>query len=98
MEPQSMSNTTLTDVITDALVTLVQLPEGAAEELAAAILKTAAERGHGGVDYYLSRASTLSRDERNREIRARFNGTNLKQICRELEVSKTTVYRVVRNC
>lgn len=93
-----MSNTTLADVITDALVILLQLPEGAAEELTAAILKTAAERGHGGVDYYLSRASTLSRDERNREIRARFNGTNLKQICRELEVSKTTVYRVVRNC
>lgn len=92
-----MSNTTLADVITDALITLVEMPEGAAEELAAALLKTAAERGHGGVDYYLSRASTLSRDERNRQIRARFNGTNLKQICREFDVSKTTVYRLVRN-
>ena len=93
-----MSNTTLADVLTDALVALVQMPEGAAEELAAALLKTAAELGHGGVDYYLSRASTLTREERNLQIRKSFNGTNLKAICREYQVSKTTVYRIVRNC
>lgn len=92
-----MSNTALADVIADALVTLAQLPAGAAEELATAILQIAAERGHGGVDYYLSRASTLTREERNRQIRARFNGTNLKAICREYQVSKTTVYRITRH-
>lgn len=88
--------TTLADVLTDALVTLVEMPHPTACELVNAMLQTAAERGHGGADYYLSRAATLSREERNRQIRARFNGQNLKQICREYQVSRPTVYRIVK--
>lgn len=89
--------TTLADVLTDALMALVEMPQTTAAELVCAMLKTAAERGHGGAEYYLSRAAALSRDERNRQIRIRFNGQNLKQVCQEFQVSRRTVYRALHD-
>lgn len=38
----------------------------------------------------------VSKPERNAAIRAQFNGTNLKEVCRKHQVSPATVYRVCR--
>lgn len=38
----------------------------------------------------------VSKEERNAAIRAEFNGTNLKDVCRKHQVSPATVYRVTR--
>ena len=92
-----MKPCTLTDVIADALQSPVfAMSTEIARLLAAQIICAAAERGHAGCDYYLPSAQHLSRDERNARIRAEFDGTNLKAICRKYDVSTRTVYRACR--
>lgn len=93
-----MSQTSLSDVIADALTApdVFRMPRSAAEDLARTIVQVAARRGHAGVEYYLPALHNLTREERNARIRAEFNGQNLKVVMRRYDVSRATVYRVCR--
>lgn len=89
--------TTLTDVLADALCGApFDLAPTLATTLAEQIICSAAQRGHGGADYYLPMSQHINRRERNEQIRREFVGTNLRAVCRKYQVSKTTVYRIVR--
>lgn len=89
-----MNTCNLTDVIADALVSpAFGMSADLANMLATQIIRTAAERGHAGTDYYLPYLHNLSRAERNARIRQDFTGSNLREVCRKYGVSKTTVYR-----
>ena len=48
----------------------------------------------GGASIYVL---APSRSKRNAAIRKKFNGANLKEVCREFGVGKTTVYRLAGN-
>ncbi len=91
-----MSVASFSEVVADALVALVQMSPEVADALAAQIVRTAAQRGHAGVEYYLPCSNALDRAQRNALIRTEFNGANLRTICRKYDVSKTTVYRICR--
>lgn len=89
-----MTTCNLTDVITDALISpAFGMTAETANLLAVQIIRTAAERGHAGSDYYLPYMHNLSRAERNALIRRDFTGSNLRETCRKYGVSKNTVYR-----
>lgn len=89
-----MTISNLTEVISDALTSPVfGMSADVANLLAVQIIRTAAERGHAGSDYYLPYMHNLSRAERNALIRRDFTGSNLREVCRKYGVSKTTVYR-----
>lgn len=87
----------LADVITDALASpAFGMTAETANLLAVQIIRTAAERGHAGSEYYLPYMHNLSRAERNTLIRRDFTGNNLRDVCRKYGVKKDTVYRACR--
>lgn len=89
-----MTTCNLADVIADTLKSPVfGMAADVASLLAMQIIRTAAERGHAGSDYYLPYMHNLTRDERNALIRKEFRGNNLKEVCRKFCVSRRTVYR-----
>ena len=91
------STTNIVDVIADALKSpAFAMAENVARDLAHAIIRTAAARGHAGTDYYLPLMQPQDRTERNALIRAEFTGNNLREICRKYGVSQRTVYRACR--
>lgn len=92
-----MTTCTLADVITQTLQSpTFSMSAELANLLATEIIRAAAICGHAGTDYYLPHLNTQTREERNARIRAEFNGTNLREICRRYAVGKTTVYRACR--
>lgn len=92
-----MTCTTLADVITDALKSpTFAMPHDTAKTLAEQILRSAAERGHSGSEYYLPSMNHMTREERNASIRKEFIGCNLSEVCRKYGVGKTTVYRACK--
>jgi Mor family transcriptional regulator len=91
-----MSATSFVDVVSDGLKSFACMPDDIAVQLAAGIARGAALRGHAGADYYLPFSHAMDRAERNARIRAEFNGTNLRAVCRKFAVSKATVYRACR--
>lgn len=89
-----MTPCNLADVITDALKSpAFGMTADIAHLLALQIIRTAAERGHAGAEYYLPYLHNLGREERNALIRKEFRGNNLKEVCRKFAVSRRTVYR-----
>lgn len=94
MEHSIMTTCTLADVITDALKSpAFGMTADIARLLAVQIIRTAADRGHAGSDYYLPFLHNLGREERNALIRKEFKGNNLREVCRKFGVSQRTVYR-----
>lgn len=92
-----MTTCNLADVITDALKSpAFGMTAEIANLLAVQIIRTAAECGYAGEDYYLPYMHNLSRDARNALIRKEFTGNNLRDVCRKFGVGKTTVYRACR--
>ena len=92
-----MTTCNLADVITDALKSpAFGMTAEVANLLAVQIIRTAAERGHAGADYYLPYMHNLTREERNALIRKDFRGNNLKEVCRKFGVKKDTVYRACK--
>ena len=49
----------------------------------------------GGQSLYIPKGETLRRDGRDREIRARYNGTNARQLAREFHMTERHVYKIV---
>jgi len=45
---------------------------------------------------YISSASTASREEKIKRVRAMFNGRNAAAIARELHMGRATVYRILK--
>lgn len=86
----------LVEVIACALEKFAAMSEPVAAALARQIAISAAELGHGGSHYYLPQLHTLTRAERDEQIRREFNGRNLSDVCRRYRVSRRTVYRIVR--
>ncbi len=92
-----MNTCNLADVITDALASpAFGMTAEVAKMLAVQIIRTAAERGHAGADYYLPYMHNLGREERNALIRKEFKGNNLREVCRKYGVKKSTVYNACR--
>ena len=63
-----------------------------ATDLTCAILEKLKYYSGGGYLYI----PKPSKEQRNREIRKRFNGVNQSQVCEQFEISKSTLYRVVK--
>lgn len=74
------------------------MPEDDAKSTASKVVEWGADNGlAGSVHYWPAKFRDMGPKERAEAIRDRFNGTNLKEVCREFDVSHMTVYRAVRN-
>lgn len=72
-----------------------QCPETEASALAAAVVSGLKAR-YGGEALYVPRGLSLrERNARNKDIRARFNGRNGPELCREHDISRSQLYRIV---
>ena len=49
----------------------------------------------GGQSLYIPKGETLRRDGRDREIRARYDGTNARYLAREFHMTERHVYKIV---
>lgn len=88
---------TVSSLLVSALRYGCDFSEDRATELASSIIEWSAAHGHAGVSHYWPvKFSTITAEERNAEIRRRFNGKNLSDLCREYGISHETVYRAVR--
>lgn len=59
-------------------------------------IENAIRREYGGEEVYVARSSAHRRLLTARRIHQLFNGHNAADVARELGISKTTVYRVLR--
>lgn len=50
---------------------------------------------YGGSRIYIEKSDTVTRPDRNNEIRKKFNGGNYKQLAREYRLSELTIRRIV---
>lgn len=50
---------------------------------------------YGGSKIYIAKYDTITRPDRNNEIRKKFNGGNYKQLAREYRLSELTIRRIV---
>ncbi|MDE6520395.1 MAG: DNA-binding protein [Ruminococcus sp.] len=50
---------------------------------------------YGGSRIYIEKSDTITRPDRNDEIRKKFDGGNYKQLAREYELSEETIRRIV---
>ncbi|MEM1191551.1 MAG: Mor transcription activator family protein [Pseudomonadota bacterium] len=79
-----------------AIKTGCEMDDEKAKALAAKIIAGGAENGDAGaVLYWPQRFGYLNTKERDAAIRDLFTGRNLREICREFEVSPATVYRAI---
>lgn len=68
-----------------------------AAELAIKIIEGGAESGVAGLSYYWpSRFGCLDTEERDNAVRKEFNGRNLSAVCAKYDLSRSTVYKIVR--
>ncbi len=88
---------TFCEILVAALRDECGLDAAEAIETAGNIIEWGAKNGQSGsVHYWPCKFRGMSPGERTDAIRERFNGTNLKEVCREFGVSHATVYRAVR--
>ena len=50
---------------------------------------------YGGSRIYIEKSDTITRPDRNDEIRKKFDGGNYKQLAREYKLSKQTIRNIV---
>ena len=66
-------------------------PESFTDALASEIA-----RQMGGCMVYIAKRP-LNRVERNAAIKREFNGRNIRQLCREYELSRASIYGIINN-
>ena len=79
-----------------AKVASILIERGIEAALAADAGQRCAERLRrewGGYKIYIPMAKSYDKERRDREIAARWNGTNTRELCVEFEVSETTIRR-----
>ena len=50
---------------------------------------------YGGSHIYINKADTLTRENRNSEIKEKFNGSNYRELAREYNLSEITIRNIV---
>lgn len=50
---------------------------------------------YGGSQIYINKSDTVTRPDRNEEIRRKFNGANYRQLAREYGLSETGIRKIV---
>lgn len=50
---------------------------------------------YGGSRIYIEKSDTITRPDRNTEIKKKFNGGNYKQLAKEYKLSEETIRRIV---
>lgn len=50
---------------------------------------------YGGSSIYINKADTLTRSERNAEIKRKFNGSNYRELAKEYGLSEPSVRKIV---
>lgn len=50
---------------------------------------------YGGSSVYINKSDTVTRPDRNEEIRRKFNGTNYRQLAREYNLSETGIRKIL---
>ncbi len=82
---------------TDKIVSIFQL-EGEQRELAEVIGLDAYKKlveHYGGSHIYIQKSDTITRTDRNSEIKAKFNGSNYRELAREFNLSEKTIREIV---
>lgn len=82
---------------TDKIISIYQL-DGEQRELAEVIglesYKKLVEH-YGGSYIYVTKTETIMRDERDSEIRKKFNGSNYRELAREFGLSEVRIRTIV---
>jgi Mor family transcriptional regulator len=81
----------LVDLIFDYIVT--EFPEMTAR---AAMLKEATRREFSGMETYIAHRSPTERQQMVHEVLRLFNGRNAREVARRLNISRATVYRLIK--
>ncbi len=50
---------------------------------------------YGGSQIYINKSDTVTRPDRNEEIRRKFNGANYRQLAREYGLSEPSIRKIV---
>jgi len=82
---------------TDKIVSIFQL-EGEQRELAEVIGLESYKKlveWCGGSSVYIKKSDTLTRNQRNDEIRRDFNGRNYKEIARKYNLSESSIRKIL---
>ena len=80
------------------LVSVTQLRSGQQKEIAEIIGIEAYRKlveHYGGSRIYIEKSDTITRPNRNDEIRKKFDGGNYLQLAREYKLSEQTIRRIV---
>ena len=62
----------------------------------AAVLKSLARQEFAGIETYIPRRSHAERDNIVREVGVLFNGRNAIDVARQLNISRASVYRILK--
>ena len=82
----------------DKLISITQLRSEQQKEIAEIIGIEAYRKlvaNYGGSRIYIEKSNTITRPDRNKEIREKFDGGNYLQLAREYELSEQTIRRIV---
>lgn len=84
--------------IFEALKDAAGMTETEAKAVTEQVVEWGRKNGCAGVEHYWPcRFEDLPPGERDKKIRAEFNGKNLKAVCKKYGVSARTVYRALHN-
>jgi Mor family transcriptional regulator len=81
----------LIDAIFDFVV--AEWPHMAADAMA---LKESVRREFAGIEHYIPRRSKAERDRIANQVLALFNGRNATEVARRLQISRSSVYRIIK--
>lgn len=83
---------------TDKIISIYQL-DGEQREIAEVIGLEAYKKlveHYGGSYIYVTKTETMVRDERNNEIRQKFNGSNYRELAKEYNLTENRVRAIIR--
>lgn len=85
------SNPDLIDAIFEFIV--LEFPEMRERAL---VLKESARKEFAGIETYIPRRSQAERDQMVRDVMSSFNGRNATEVARRLNISRASVYRIIK--
>lgn len=82
----------------DKLISITQLRSEQQKELAETIGIEAYRKlvvNYGGSGIYINKIDTITRPERDDEIREKFNGSNYRELAKEYGLSETGIRKII---
>ncbi len=82
----------------DKLISITQLRSEQQKEIAEIIGIEAYRKlveHYGGSHIYINKSDTVTRPDRDEEIRKKFNGTNCRQLAKEYNLSEPTIRNIL---